>query len=306
MVGKNWKVVLCVGLVAGFLNVMPWSQVIAKTVEVLPNVFTIVHGEGIDSNTTFIITKEGVIVVDTRVTPVEAEKVMQEIRKRTQLPIVYTINTHYHGDHTFGNQVFRGSKTIIAHKNVRRALIGSSGKEHLERFKSFNIPGLDAVEVTPPNMVYEKNMEIYLGEYHLELIHLGRGHTDGDTFIFLPELRAVIAGDLVFNRSFPYMGDGYIDEWIDALQFMEDQDSEMVIPGHGDVGGKPIIIAMKHYLLTLKTLVLEQVKKGKSLKETKEVVRPVIKKKYESWAKPDKIDGNIERAYMEYSFKEGL
>ncbi|MDP6737360.1 MAG: MBL fold metallo-hydrolase, partial [Nitrospinaceae bacterium] len=77
----------------------------SKTIEVLKNVYTIINGDGVDSNTTFIITKEGVIVIDTRPTPVEARKVMQEIRKRTDLPIVYTINTHYHGDHTFGNQV---------------------------------------------------------------------------------------------------------------------------------------------------------------------------------------------------------
>lgn len=306
MVGKNWKMVLFAGFFAGFLNISPPSQAAAKTVEALPNVFTIVHGEGSDSNTTFIITKEGVILIDTRVSPAEAEKVMTEIRKRTELPIVYTINTHYHGDHTFGNQVFRGSKAIIAHKNARRSLMGSAGREHLKIFKTFDIPGLDAVKVTPPNMVYEKSLEVYLGGYHLQLIHPGRGHTDGDTFIIFRELRAVITGDLVFNRQFPYMGDAHVDEWIDALQYLEDQDSELVIPGHGDVGGKPIIIAMKHYFLNLKSLVLEQIKQGKSLEETREAVRPVLRKKYESWTKAEKIGGNIERAYIEYSFKEGL
>jgi cyclase len=306
MVVKNWKIVFFVWIVAGFLNVFPLSQAVAKTVEVLPNVFTIVHGEGSDSNTTFIITKEGVIVIDTRVSPVEAEKVMAEIRKRTDLPIVYTINTHYHGDHTFGNQVFRGSKTIIAHKNVRRSLLGASGKEHLAKFKTFKIPGLDAVEVTPPNMVYDKKMEVFLGGYHLQLVHLGRGHTDGDTVIILQELRTVITGDLICNGQFPYLGDGYVAEWIETLQYLEDQDNELVIPGHGDVGGKPIIIAMKHYLLTLKSLVLEQVKKGKSLKETIEILHPVLQEKYKSWEKSKRIDGNIERTYLEVSFKEGL
>ncbi|MDA0690853.1 MAG: MBL fold metallo-hydrolase [Nitrospinae bacterium] len=306
MVVKNWKIVLFVWIVAGFLNVLPLSKAAAKTVEVLPNIFTIVHGEGSDSNTTFIITKEGVIVIDTGVSPAEAEKVMAEITKRTDLPIVYTINTHYHGDHTFGNQVFRSSKTIIAHKNVRRSLIGASGKEHLKKFKALDIPGLDAVQVTPPTMIYEKNMELYLGGYHLQLVHLGRGHTDGDTLIILQELRTVIAGGLIYNRQFPDLGDGYVEEWIAGLQYLEDQDNELVIPGHGDVGGKPIIIAMKHYLITLKSLVLEQVKKGKNLKETKEILHPVLQGKYESWGQAKRIDSNIERAYLEYSFKEGL
>jgi cyclase len=304
MVVKNWKAVLFVWVIAGFLIVLPLSKAVAKTVEVLPNVFTMVHGEGIDSNTTFIITKEGVIVIDTRVSPAEAEKVMAEIRKRTDLPIVYTINTHYHGDHTFGNQVFSGSKAIIAHKNVRRSLLGARGEEHLQQFKPFNIPDLDAVRVTLPTMVYEKKMDVYLGGYHLQLVHLGRGHTDGDTLIILQELRTVITGDLIYNRQLPYLAEGYLDEWIDGLQYLEDQDNELVIPGHGNVGGKPVILGMKYYLLTLKGLVLEQIKDGKSLKETIEALHPVLQEKYKSWEKAERIDSNIERAYLEYSLKE--
>ena len=305
MVRKKLQYVVSVGIIAGLLNIFACTLAVAKTVEVFPNVFTIVHGEGSDSNTTFIITKEGVVVIDTRVSPAEARKVMAQIRKRTKLPILYTINTHYHGDHTFGNQVFSGSKTIIAHKNVRRALKGSAGQDHLELFKTFKIPGLDEVTVTLPNMVFEKNMEIYAGEYHLQLIHR-RGHTNGDLFIHLKELKAVIAGDLIFNGQFPYMGDGYVSEWIEALDYMENQDIEMVIPGHGDVGGKPIIIAMKHYLLNLKSLVRKQIENGASLKTAKEALRPVLKEKYKSWGKPERIDGNIERTYMELSMKEGL
>jgi len=306
MLRKKLQIVVSFWIFAGLMNIFEGAQAGAKTVEVFPNIFTIVHGEEIDSNTTFIITTEGVIVVDTRVTPKEARKVMAEIRKHTTLPILYTINTHYHGDHTFGNQVFRGSKTIIAHKNVRRALKGSAGKDHLEFFKTFNIPGMDEVKVTLPNMVFEKNMELYVGEYHLQLVHLGRGHTDGDVVVHLAEMKAVIAGDLIFNGQFPYMGDGYVDEWIDALQYMEDEDIELVIPGHGDVGGKPIIIAMKHYLLNLKSLVLKQIENGASLKKAKEALRPVLRKKYKSWGKPERIDGNIERTYKEFSLKEGL
>ncbi len=304
MVRKKLQFIVSVWVVAGLLNVFAGTQVLAKTVEVFPNVFTIVHGEGSDSNSTFIITKEGVIVVDTRVSPMEAKKVMAEIRKHTQLPILYTINTHYHGDHTFGNQVFRGSKTIIAHKNVRRALTGSAGKDHLDRFKSFKIEGLDEVTVTPPNMVFEKRMEVYAGEYHLQLIHR-RGHTNGDLFIHLKELKAVIAGDLIFNGQFPYMGDGYVSEWIDALHYMEDQDVEMVIPGHGDVGGKPLIIAMKHYLLNLRSLVQGQINDGASLQKAKETLHPVLKEKYKNFGKAERIDGNIERTYLELSLKEG-
>ncbi len=274
-----------------------------KTVEVLKNVYTIVDGEGVDSNTTFIITTEGVIVIDTRPTPTEARKVLEEIRKLTDLPIVYTINTHYHGDHTFGNQVFKNSKTIIAHKNVRDTLI-KSGQNHLSLFKTFGLPGMDEVEVTPPNIVYEKGMEIWLGGYRLQLLYHGKGHTNGDTIIFIDQLRTVITGDLVFNKKIPYMADAYIEEWIESLNYIELLKNETVIPGHGPIGGRPTIIAMKHYLIDLKEHVLQQLKDKKSLEETQNAVEPILRKKYKDWKQLDWIRGNIERAWLEYSLKE--
>jgi len=271
-----------------------------KTVNPLAKIYTVVGGPGIDSNSTFIVTDEGVIVVDTRTTPADAEHILKEIRKRTDLPIVYTINTHYHGDHTFGNQYFLEGKTIIAHKNVHKILAGVRGKEHLDVFKSFKLPRLNEVKITPPNLIYDGKLEIFLGGYHLKISH-SRGHTDGDTYIFLPELQTVLTGDLVFNKKIPYMNDGYIEDWIKSVDKLELLRAETYIPGHGDVGGKPIVIAMKHYLINLKTWVVEQIKLGKTLKETQDIVRPKIKERYAHWKQHDWIDMNIERAYTEFS-----
>ena len=275
-----------------------------KTVKVLKNIYTMIGGEGLDSNTTIITTEEGVIVIDTRPTPTEARKVLEEVRQLSDLPIVYTINTHYHGDHTFGNQVFKDSKTIIAHKNVRETLV-KSGQDHLSLFKTFGLPGMDEVKVTPPNIVYEKGMEIWLGGYHLKLLYHGKGHTDGDTIIYIDELRTVITGDLVFNKKIPYMGDAYIDEWIESLKYIELLKNETVIPGHGAIGGRPTVIAMKHYLLDLKGLVLQQLNENKSLEETQKAVEPILRKKYKDWRKLEWLKGNIERAWLEYGRKKG-
>lgn len=276
----------------------------AKTVYIQDNIYSIVSSEGIDSNSTFITTKEGVIVIDTRPTPIEAKKVLAEIRKKTDLPIIYAINTHYHGDHTFGNQVFNESKTIIAHRNVRKSLMGKRGEDHLAFFKTFGLPGTDEIKITPPNLVYEKGLNIYLGGFHLELIYSGRGHTDGDTFIYMPSLRTIITGDLVFNKKVPYMGDGYIEDWIRSLVLMENLDAEIIVPGHGEVGGKPLVTRMKHYLMELKTYVIQALADGKTLKETQDTVRPALEKKYSDWKKLEWLDDNIERAYYEFSAKK--
>jgi cyclase len=290
-----------------FLAALIWADVAwaekPKTVEVWKNLFTLTHGEGIDSNTTFLITNEGVIVVDTRVTPAEAKKVKEEVRKQTQLPILYTINTHYHGDHSFGNQVFKDTHTIIAHENVRKALEGELGQAHLEVFKSFKIPGMDETVITPPNMIFKEKMHVYAGEYHLELIH-APGHTDGDLFIYIEALKTIIAGDLITTGKIPYMGDAYIADWIKALNYIGDLDAEIYIPGHGNPGGKTLLIAMKHYLIDLRRLVTFQIDEGRSLKETQDAVRPVLEKKFRKWKKLEWLDGNIERAYMEFSMKK--
>jgi cyclase len=277
---------------------------LAKTVKVLDNIYTVVQGEGFDSNSTFIITQEGVIVIDTRTTPAEAKKALEELRKITDKPVLYTINTHYHGDHTFGNQVFSESKTIIAHENVRKMLKGQNGLDHLEMFKTFGIAGLDEVQITLPNMVYKKKMEIFLGGYHLELLHLGKGHTDGDTVVYLEALKLVIAGDLVFANSIPYVGDGYIDSWIESLQTLHGYDIEIVVPGHGEVGGKTTLIAMKHFLMKLRNQVKQQISKGKTMEETKKTVSEALRAEYGSWKNQERIESAVDRAYMEYSFRK--
>ena len=274
-----------------------------KTIEVWKNLFAVVNGDGIDSTTTFLITRDGVVVVDTRVTPLEAGKVLAEIRKRTQLPILYTINTHYHGDHTFGNQVFEDSGAIIAHENVKKSLTGASGKAHLDFFKTMNIPGMDETVITLPNMVFKEEMEMYVGGYHLKLIH-ARGHTDGDLFVYIKELKTLITGDLVSNGKVPYMGDAYVEEWIASLDVLSDFDAEIYIPGHGEPGGKPVLIAMKHYLINLKEMVRNQMGKGLSLKETQDAVRPLLQAKYKNLKKQEWLDANIERAYLEFSMKK--
>ena len=303
MVAKGFKCLAGSAFFISFLAVSGYcSAEDFKTVEVWKNLFTVMNGDGVDSNTTFLVTRDGVIVVDTQVTPNEAEKVLAEIRKQTNLPIVYTINTHYHGDHTFGNQIFENSGAIIAHENARRSLLGDSGKDYLNSFNSRNIHGLDKTIVTPPNMVFKDEMEIFLGGYSLRLIHV-RGHTDGDLFIYIKELKTLITGDLVVYRKIPDMSDAYVEEWISAMNKLGNLDAEIYIPGHGDPGGKPVLLAMKHYLMHLKTLVLNEFREGKSLKETQDAVRPVLMNKYKGWGNLDLLDTNIQRAYLEYSLK---
>ena len=271
-----------------------------KITNVAKDVFTITQGSAVDSNTTFIVSDEGVLVIDTRPNPDEALKVLREIRKVTAKPIKYVINTHFHGDHVFGNQIFAEASAIIAHKNVRLFLDGKTGEEHLDFFKKMGVPGLEGARIIVPNISYHKGLDIIFGKFNLEIKHLGRGHTDSDTIIYIPEEKILIAGDLVFNGKIPFAGHAYISEWIKRLEELEKFDADIVIPGHGDIGDKTIINTMKKYLSELKSAVMEHVARRKSLEDTKGKVKKVMEK-YKIWKNFDWLDGNIERAYQELS-----
>jgi len=303
MVSKKRTVLGVVIFLSFILGLAPAFAGESKTVQVFPNIYTVTGGDGQGANSTFIITSEGVIVIDTRNSPAAAENVLAEIRKRTQLPIRFTINTSFKGDHIFGNQVFRKISPIIAHQKVREFLLGKGGENLLYRYKTAGNPGTNRVTLTVPNLVYEKNLKLVLGDYYLDLKHFGRGGTLGDTVIYLPMFRAIIAGDIVVNREIPSMEYAFIEDWIQVLFAIEKLSVEIVIPGHGEVSEKPVVILMRQYLRALKRQVLKQLKMGKTLKETQDAVRPLIRAKYGDWARQDRLDENIRRAYWEFRSK---
>ncbi|MFQ5671782.1 MAG: MBL fold metallo-hydrolase [Nitrospinales bacterium] len=276
----------------------------SRTVQVFPNIYTVTGGSGQGANSTFIITSKGVIVIDTRNSPAAAENVLAEIRKRTKLPIRFTINTSFKGDHIFGNQVFKKSSPILAHKNVGKFLLGKNGQGQLNRYKIAGVPGADKITLTFPNLVYEKNMQLVLGGYFLDLKHFGRGCTIGDTVVYLPTFRAIITGDIVVNKEIPSMEYAFIEDWIQVLFEIEKLNVEIVIPGHGDVTEKPTVILMRQYLRALKSQVIKQLQMGKTLKETQDAVRPILQGKYGNWARQDRLDRNIRRAYWEFTSKK--
>ena len=295
------KFLQCNSIMIVSLLFLPHTSFAEQTITKVANdIFTITKGSFVDSNTSFIISDTGVLVIDTRPNPEEALKVLREIRKITSKPIKYVINTHFHGDHVFGNQIFAEATAIIAHKNGRLFLEGKTGQEHLAQFKKMGIPGLEDTRIVIPDISYQQGLDIIFGRFNLQIRYLGKGHTDSDTIIYIPEEKVLITGDLVFNGKIPFAGHAYISEWIKRVEELEKFDANIIIPGHGAVGDKSMIQKMKQYLTELKNAVMEQVSKGKSIEETKEKVKKVMEK-YKTWKNFDWLEGNIERAYRELS-----
>ena len=261
----------------------------ARLTEALPNIYCMVDLTGNGANAAFITTKEGVIVIDTRGSKQEAAQVLKAIRKMTNQSVVYVVNSHFHKENISGNGVFKSARTIIAQKRAQAMTVLEAEREKRK--------------VTPANLSFKKKLELKLGKYHLKLIHPGPAHTDGDLYIYIPKWRIIITGGLVSNRIIPFLGDSNIESWIHALVEMEDLDAEVIVPGHGPVGGKPIVTQMKHYLMELKRFVNDALDDRISLPGTITLVKEKLKAKYSKWKHFDRIDENIVRAYVEYSAK---
>jgi cyclase len=283
---------LCVGFLVWMGSIGAAFAEEAKLMEALPNIYCMVDKSGNGANATFITTKEGVIVIDTRGSEQEAEQVLKAIREVTQQPVVYVVNSHFHKENISGNGVFQSARTLIAQRQTLAMIVTEAERENRK--------------VTPPNLSFEKKLELKLGKYHLKLIHPGPAHTEGDLYIFIPKWRIMITGGMVYNRTIPFMGDSSTDSWIKALVEMENLDAEMIIPGHGPVGGKPLVTQMKHYLMELKRFISDALDDRKNLPETIEIVKAKLKVKYSGWKHfEQRIDENIVRAYVEYSAKRG-
>lgn len=291
-------------LLAAGVSASPAFGMEVETVRVFEKIFTVSPKSGTGANSTFILTDDGVVVVDSGASPDFAEKVLGEIKARTDQPIRLVINTSFHADFVFGNQAFRPQADVLGHENVRKNMLGKSGYRQRTGFKAFYEKQGKTFSISPPNQVFQTGMNIYPGEHHLQLVHPGRGFTDSDTAVYIKGYRLLILGGWGNNKAIPDLHNAYIGDWIKNLRVLEDLDAEIVVPGLGPVGEKPIMIHMKHYLIELKTKVVKFIREGKTLAEGLDGAEAELKKSFGSWKHQDRIRDNVKKAYREFHLPE--
>ena len=242
---------------------------------------------GFGSNNVVVVNDDDVLIVDTGTTPAAARNFVADIRMLTNKPIRYVVNTHWHFDHTDGNSIFGPEVQIIAHDFVRTA-ITSFDVLHREPFLTSQgnaVPAqiedlgrqiaaerdpnrkvalqqqlaaaqqvlvqLKDVRPTAPNLTYSNKLILHRGNREIDLLFLGRGHTAGDTVVWLPKERIVCSGDLMESRI-AYMGDAYFDEWVATLDKLKNMDFAVDLPGHGvPFSDKTMITEFQAYLTDL-------------------------------------------------------
>ena len=209
--------------------------------QVAPDLY-FVHDET-SSNAAFLVTGEGVLVVDTRQHPRDGADLLERIRKVTDKPIKWVVNTHFHGDHHYGNSVFKAAGgTIVAHEDTARIMAKVDAKEQARRQAFFKSRGYDPAEVklTLPDVTFDKSLVIKLGGREVRLIYLGPGQNAGDTFVHFPHARAVFTPGAFTRRGMPnMMFTPSVESCIGLLDKVAEMDIDSIIPQHGDLAAKP-------------------------------------------------------------------
>ena len=241
-----------------------------------------VPGSGAGSNSGFVIGDDGIAVVDSFQKVDAAKSLLAEIRKMTQLPVKYVINTHYHIDHVTGNGVYaEAGATIVAQKNVRDWI-------HTENKKFYGANITDAQKasvegLTAPTMLYDTTLDLRLGSRVIN-VRYELGHTGGDSVIYIPDADVVFCGDLFWRHTLPNLIDASTEAWIATLAKLTQQHpSATFISGHGDVGTVEDVKAFQGYLIDLRKLVSDGRASGKSGDALVEDFTPKLKEKYGDW-----------------------
>ena len=234
------------------------------------------------SNAGFIVGTTGVAVVDTFIAAEPAKELLAEIRKVTNLPIRYVINTHYHLDHTGGNAVFaEAGATIVAHRKVRGWLRTENMKFFGASPKPEDKARVEALAL--PDVVYSDAIDLYLGSRLVEVRYM-LGHTGGDSVVLVPDANVIFGGDLIWQKHLPNLIDASTQPWIQTLDsLLQEHSSATFVSGHGDVATAADVRDFRNYLNTLRTDVAKAQSDGKSGQELVDAVTAQLKETYGQW-----------------------
>ncbi len=193
------------------------------------------------SNAGFVVTPDGVVVVDALGSPRLAERLTQVIRQRTDKPITHVILTHYHADHIYGLQHFQqlGAK-IIAHSASREYIQSDTARLRLEASRTDLAPWInEQTRIVPADVWIDGPTALKVGGVVFELTPVGPSHTPEDLTVFVPSEKVLFAGDLFFNGRLPFVGQANSRQWILSLERLLAFDAKAVVPGHGAASTDP-------------------------------------------------------------------
>lgn len=214
------------------------------------NLYAYVSDNDHSANCTFLIGQHGVLVVDTGLDAVEGGKLLAEIRKLSQLPVRFIINTHYHPDHQGANAVVGPDAIVISSPYTRERTLELIAR-FAERKPSDASAPAPQFAFRAASLTFDQRLTVYLDDDPVEIVAPGPGHTMGDVYVFFPNQRSVAAGDLYMGRSSPAMDQGSVANWIRTLDAILALPADHFVPGHFEVGSREDFKRFRDYLSDL-------------------------------------------------------
>lgn len=231
----------------------------------------------------FLVTPAGIVATD----PIDADAarwLKEELTKRFAKPVRYLIYSHDHADHISGGEIFADTAMVVAHERTKAVILA------------------ERRPTAVPDITFSDRLTLELGGKQVELYYLGKNHSDNSIVMRFPDERVLFAVDFIPVRSLPFRDfpDAYINEWIESLAKAEALDFDILAPGHGGLGRKDDVRAMRAYMEEFRTEVLRHLREGKSVEEIKQLV---TMEKYRAWGNykeylPLNIEGMVRHIQM--------
>jgi cyclase len=260
-------------------------------------------------NNGWIIFKDYVLVIDANF-PSGAQNILPKIRALTSKPIRFAFDTHHHGDHAYGNQVWiDNGATPVAHTGVieemKRYETGYFGnKPGRWEDTAKTRPDVAASHLSPPSVLFPRELYFDDGEHRVELIYLGVAHTHGDAMAWLPKEKILFTGDACVNGPYNFVGDGNVEKWIATLDAAKKLGAQAVCPGHGPRGAETVLADQQFFFQQLSQSVGRRVKAKQNANELFEAVGQIrdeiaAQPRIERYAGKDGIAAQVEKVYNE-------
>ena len=260
-----------------------------------------------DPNTGVVVGDEAVMVIDTQATPVMAQDVIRHIRTVTDKPVRHVVLSHYHAVRVLGASGYAPDH-VIASRDTYDLIVERGAQDmqsEIERFPRLfqaveSVPGL-----TWPTIVFERSMTLWLGKLRVDLLQLGRGHTKGDTVVWLPQDKVLFSGDLVEFGATPYTGDAYLGDWPATLDAVAAMGAQKLVPGRGASLRTPAEVkagldGTRAFITAMFDSVKRGAQAGKDLRTVYRETYDALKPKFGDWVIFDHcLPFDVTRAYDE-------
>ncbi|MDX3535279.1 MBL fold metallo-hydrolase [Streptomyces sp. MB09-01] len=263
-------------------------------VQPAPGVYAYVQPDGgwCLNNAGFVSDGGRTLLIDTAATERRA-LALREAVAAAGVPLPRTVvNTHHHGDHTYGNGVFAPEALVLGHDSARTEQLAAGHQLEL----IWPATDFGAIDITAPDLTYSDRATVHVGGTEVQVIHPGVAHTTGDSIVWLPRQRVVFTGDIVFAEGTLFLAMGSLAGSLRALELLRSLDAETVVPGHGPLTDASAYEATERYLRYVAELAREGRAKGLT---PLEVARQADLGEFAAWRESERLVANVHRAYAE-------